>query len=77
VARRGPLASPLATVLDVVDALFSDPRLAALYDDFDGARDDLDHYQRMIGELGACNVLDIGCGTGSFAKRGPSQMDPW
>jgi ubiquinone/menaquinone biosynthesis C-methylase UbiE len=53
----------------VVDALFSDPRLALLYDDFDGARDDLDHYERIVRELGARRVLDIGCGTGSLACR--------
>jgi len=53
----------------VVDALFSDPRLAVLYDDFDGARDDLDHYESLVCELGARSVLDIGCGTGSLACR--------
>lgn len=38
-----------------------------LYDDFDGSRDDLDHYERIVRELGACHVLDVGCGTGSLA----------
>lgn len=56
----------MATVCDVVDALFSDPRLAGLYDDFDGARDDLVHYERVVRELGAHQVLDVGCGTGSL-----------
>ncbi|HSE43816.1 MAG TPA: class I SAM-dependent methyltransferase [Gemmatimonadales bacterium] len=56
-----------ATVREVVDPLFSDPRLAGLYDDFDGARDDLDHYERIVRELGAHQVLDVGCGTGSLA----------
>lgn len=47
----------------------SDPRLAVLYDDFDGARNDLDHYERIVRELGARHVLDVGCGTGSLASR--------
>ena len=51
----------------MVDPLFSDPRLAGLYDAFDGARDDLDHYERIARELGAHQVLDVGCGTGSLA----------
>ncbi len=51
----------------MVDALFSDPRLAVLYDDFDGSRDDLDLYERIVRELGAHQVLDLGCGTGSLA----------
>jgi SAM-dependent methyltransferase len=56
-------------VPQVVDALFSDPRLARLYDDFDGPRDDLDHYELIVHELGARHVLDVGCGTGSLACR--------
>jgi SAM-dependent methyltransferase len=51
----------------VADDLYADPRLAVLYDDFDGTRDDLDHYQRIVRELGARRVLDVGCGTGSLA----------
>ena len=50
-----------------VDALFSDPRLAVLYDDFDGPRDDLGHYEQIARKLGAHQVLDVGCGTGSLA----------
>jgi SAM-dependent methyltransferase len=53
----------------VVDALFADPRLAAIYDDVDGDRRDLDAYVALAGGLGAQSVLDIGCGTGSFACR--------
>lgn len=60
---------PVGYGSNVADALFSDPRLAVLYDDFDGARDDLDHYERIVRELGARSVLDIGCGTGSLACR--------
>lgn len=49
------------------DPLFADPRLAGLYDAFDGERDDLPHYVALAQELRARDVLDIGCGTGSFA----------
>ena len=52
-----------------MDALFADPRLAALYDALDGERDDLDAYVAIVEELGAKRVLDIGCGTGAFATR--------
>ena len=50
------------------DAIFDDPRLAALYDPLDPDRSDLDEYEQIVvGELGATHVLDIGCGTGTFA----------
>lgn len=49
------------------DAIFADRRLAPLYDVFDGPRDDLVGYLRIIDELGARDVLDLGCGTGSLA----------
>ena len=49
------------------DALFADPRLALLYDVFDGDRDDLTAYLGLVAELGAERVLDVGCGTGNFA----------
>lgn len=51
------------------DAMFSDPRLALLYDDIDGERDDLDHYVAMVTEFSAATVLDVGCGTGALASR--------
>lgn len=54
---------------EVVDAIFSLPRLAEVYDAIDGDRDDLDHYEAMVHEFGAQSVLDIGCGTGTFACR--------
>lgn len=53
----------------MVDPHYCDPRLAVLYDDFDGARADLDHYERIVRELDARHVLDVGCGTGSLACR--------
>jgi SAM-dependent methyltransferase len=51
----------------VPDALFAHPRLAAVYDTFDGDRPDLTAYLRIVEELDAHHVLDIGCGTGCFA----------
>jgi SAM-dependent methyltransferase len=42
-------------------------RLAALYDPLDPDRSDLDHYADIVAELGARRVLDLGCGTGTFA----------
>ncbi|WP_426310678.1 class I SAM-dependent methyltransferase [Cellulosimicrobium sp. E-16] len=49
------------------DAIFDDPRLAALYDPLDPDRSDLDVYTAIVDELGARRVLDVGCGTGTFA----------
>ena len=49
------------------DPIFAEPRLAAIYDAFDGDRSDLEAYAAMVDEFGASRVLDIGCGTGSFA----------
>jgi SAM-dependent methyltransferase len=51
----------------VADALFADPRLAAVYDLLDPDRSDLDAYVAIVAEFGARTVLDIGCGTGTFA----------
>lgn len=52
------------------DAIFSHPRLAPVYDAFDGSdRDDLDFYVSLADELAASTVLDVGCGTGNLAVR--------
>jgi 2-polyprenyl-3-methyl-5-hydroxy-6-metoxy-1,4-benzoquinol methylase len=51
----------------VADALFEHPRLAAVYDALDPDRSDLDAYALIVTELGAGLVLDLGCGTGTFA----------
>jgi SAM-dependent methyltransferase len=49
------------------DAIFAHPRLAPVYDAFDGERDDLAAYLGIVRELGADRVLDVGCGTGCLA----------
>jgi len=51
----------------VPDAIFEDPRLAEVYDGLDPDRSDLDVYVDLVAELGAGVVLDVGCGTGTFA----------
>ena len=51
------------------DALFAHPRLAAVYDAFEGDRADLAAYIDVAAELGATSVLDVGCGTGNLALR--------
>jgi SAM-dependent methyltransferase len=51
----------------VVDPIFSERRLAEIYDPLDPDRSDLDVYAALTDELGATSVLDIGCGTGTFA----------
>lgn len=52
------------------DAIFAEPRLAAVYDPLDPDRSDLDVYEQIVvDELGAASVLDIGCGTGTLGVR--------
>jgi SAM-dependent methyltransferase len=59
------------------DAIFAHPRLAAIYDVFDGARSDLDAYVAIAAEfaasadagLAALTIVDVGCGTGNLAVR--------
>jgi SAM-dependent methyltransferase len=51
----------------VGDAIFEDPRLVQVYDAIEGDRRDLEVYVEVVAELGARSVLDIGCGTGTFA----------
>jgi SAM-dependent methyltransferase len=61
-------ARPAARMLrSVPDAIFANPRLAAIYDALDPDRSDLDVYAAMAAEFGARSVLDVGCGTGTFA----------
>ncbi len=51
----------------MADKVFENPRLAAIYDALDPDRSDLDVYLGIAEELGARSVLDVGCGTGTFA----------
>jgi SAM-dependent methyltransferase len=51
----------------MADALFSEPRLAELYDPLDPDRRDLDVYAAMAAAFGAGTAVDIGCGTGTLA----------
>lgn len=51
----------------MADNIFEHPRLAAIYDALDADRSDLDVYVGITEELGARRVLDVGCGTGTFA----------
>jgi len=50
----------------MVDDIFEQPRLVAIYDALDPDRSDLDVYAQFARELGAHQVLDVGCGTGTF-----------
>jgi 2-polyprenyl-3-methyl-5-hydroxy-6-metoxy-1,4-benzoquinol methylase len=54
-------------VVGVADPIFEAPRLAEVYDPLDPDRGDLDADVAMVDEFGARSVLDIGCGTGTFA----------
>ncbi len=60
---RPVLASPGA------DPIFEHPRLVAICDALDPDRSDLDVYAAIASELGARYVLDLGCGTGTFALQ--------
>jgi SAM-dependent methyltransferase len=48
------------------DAIFTDPRLAAVYDAANPSRDDIESYLRLAGDT-PIRVLDLGCGTGVLA----------
>lgn len=51
----------------VPDPIFANPRLAEIYDPLDSDRGDLVAYLAMAKEFNARSVLDLGCGTGTFA----------
>jgi ubiquinone/menaquinone biosynthesis C-methylase UbiE len=63
----GPLTALVRNLAFVTDPVFSVPRLAEIYDLVEEERNDLDHYLAIAAELGARSVLDVGCGTGTFA----------
>lgn len=51
----------------MADAHYENLRLAQVYDPLDLDRSDLDAYVALVDELDARAVLDVGCGTGTFA----------
>src|SRR5207248_997475 len=66
VTRRRELAL-LSRVGRVPDNIFEHPRLTAIYDALDPDRSDLEVYIDIAAELGATRLLDVGCGTGTYA----------
>jgi SAM-dependent methyltransferase len=51
----------------MADPIFEERRLAEIYDPLDPDRVDLEAYLAIVDELGAGSILDVGCGTGTFA----------
>jgi len=51
----------------MANEIFEHPRLTAIYDALDPDRSDLDVYVAIADELSVRRVLDVGCGTGTFA----------
>jgi len=51
----------------MADAHFEDRRLAKIYGPLDPDRNDLDQYIAIGSQFAVASVLDIGCGTGTFA----------
>ncbi len=51
----------------MADNIFEHPRLVSIYDALDPDRSDLVVYADIAAEVGARSVLDVGCGTGTFA----------
>jgi len=51
----------------IADEIFEHPRLVAIYDALDFDSSDLDVYVGVADQLRARRVLEVGCGTGTFA----------
>lgn len=51
----------------MVDAAYTERRIAELYDHLYEDRSDLDVYAAIAAEFGADRIVDLGCGTGIFA----------
>lgn len=60
-------APALPSLTGMTDEAYTNPRLAAFYDPLDTDRPDLDVYADIARELGARQILDVGCGTGTLA----------
>ncbi|MCC9176038.1 class I SAM-dependent methyltransferase [Arthrobacter sp. zg-Y179] len=52
----------------MVDTVYNEPRLVALYDEDNAGQWDTDFYAGLIGDK-PLRIADVGCGTGSFAVR--------
>jgi hypothetical protein len=60
-----------------MDALFGEPRLAAIYDLVEGERrGDLDHYLAIAAELGARSLLDVGLHPALLVAGRDRGLDP-
>ena len=51
----------------MADEVFEHPRLASVYDAVDSDRSDLGPWTLLVEEVAPERVLDVGCGTGTFA----------
>jgi SAM-dependent methyltransferase len=49
-----------------LDLHYTDPRLVEMYDLENAGRDDINFYLGLATQLGAQNILDLGCGTGTL-----------
>ncbi|SDO79505.1 Ubiquinone/menaquinone biosynthesis C-methylase UbiE [Nakamurella panacisegetis] len=50
-----------------LDQHYVDPRVAAIYDTANAARQDFDFYLALARELNARHIIDLACGTGALA----------